>query len=101
MSDTPTPQTGAFENPVFLYQQMTWWEFARSLERQLAVANKEIDRLNRYVDTFRSDEQLMGELAAKDAEIAAAKILMAEIERAIEAGNDMEDYRQALKQASK
>jgi uncharacterized coiled-coil protein SlyX len=56
--------------------------------RELAAANKEIDRLNRYVDTFRSDEQLMGELkcaeafhrcavaalraqlAAKDAEIA-------------------------------
>jgi chromosome segregation ATPase len=45
-------------------------ERSERAERELAAANKEIDRLNRYVDTFRSDEQLMGELAAKDAEIA-------------------------------
>ena len=31
-----TPQTDAFENLGFLDQQMTWMEFARQLERQVA-----------------------------------------------------------------
>ena len=31
-----TPQTDAFENLGFLDQQMTWMDFARQLERQVA-----------------------------------------------------------------
>jgi hypothetical protein len=37
MSDTPTPQTDAFENLGFLDQQMTWIDFARQLEHELAA----------------------------------------------------------------
>jgi hypothetical protein len=40
MSDTP--QTDAFENLGFLDQQMTWIDFARQLERELAAKEKEI-----------------------------------------------------------
>jgi len=43
MSDTP--QTDAFENLGFLDQQMTWIDFARQFERELAVSDEEIKRL--------------------------------------------------------
>ena len=67
MNDTPRTDKAQKEYEDENYDAAVYPEFARQLERELAAADKEIDRLNRYVDTFRSDEQLMGELKCAEA----------------------------------
>jgi hypothetical protein len=60
MSDTP--RTDAFENLGFLDQQMTWWEFARQLERELAATQILLH------ESLAREDRFYRELAAKDTE---------------------------------
>ncbi len=60
MSDTP--QTDAFENLGFLDQQMTWMDFARQLERQVASTQHLLH------ESLAREDRFYRELAAKDKE---------------------------------
>jgi hypothetical protein len=77
-------------------------DFSRKLDRELDNKTPRTDEATYPADCLGKTLVVNRDCAAAlETELAAAKRLMAEVQQAIEAGNEMDDYRQALKQASK